>query len=58
MKPKCFWSFIFATTVPLNIICGWFGLDFLQENKTGLMVNAFIFSTLVKGSGKTFYDFS
>ena len=31
MRPKCFCSFILATTVPLNIICGWFGLDFLQE---------------------------
>ena len=36
MRPKCFWSFIFATTVPLNIICGWFGLDILQGNKTSV----------------------
>ena len=36
MRAKCFWSFIFATIVPLNIICGWFGLDFLQENNTSL----------------------
>ena len=35
-RPKCFCSFIFATTVPLNIICGWFGLDVLQENKTSV----------------------
>ena len=33
MRPEFFWSFISATTVPLKIICGWFGLDFLQENK-------------------------
>ena len=32
-RPKCFCSFTFATTVPLKISCGWFGLDFLQENK-------------------------
>ena len=31
---KCVWSFTFAARVPLNIICGWFGLDFSQENKT------------------------
>ena len=36
MRPSCFCSFIFATTVPLNIICGWFGLDVLQENKTSV----------------------
>ena len=36
MRPKLFWSFIFATTVPLNIICGWFVLDVLQENKTSV----------------------
>ena len=36
MRPKCFWSFLFATTVPLNIFCRWFGLDFLQENKTSV----------------------
>ena len=34
MRPKCFCSFIFATTVPLNINCGWYRLDVLQENKT------------------------
>ena len=34
MRPNCFWSFVFATTVPLNIICRWFRLDILQENKT------------------------
>ena len=31
MRPKCFCSFIFATGVPLNISCEWFGLDFLQD---------------------------
>ena len=31
-----FWSFICATIVPLIIICGWFGLDFLQENRTSV----------------------
>ena len=36
MRPKCFWLFIFAITVLLNIICGWLGLDFLQENKTSV----------------------
>ena len=36
MRAKYFWSFISATTVPLNTICGWFGLDFLQENKTSV----------------------
>ena len=36
MRPKCFCSFILATTVPLNITCGWFGLDYLQENKTSV----------------------
>ena len=36
MRPKCFCSFISTTTVPLNIICGWFGLDVLQENKTSV----------------------
>ena len=36
MRPKCFWPFILATTVPLNIICGGFGLDFLHENKTAV----------------------
>ena len=35
-RPKCFWSFIFATIVQLNIICGWFGLDFLQEKRTSV----------------------
>ena len=34
--PKCICSFIFATTVLLNIICGWFGLDFSQKNKTSV----------------------
>ena len=36
VRPKCFCSFIFATTVLLNIICGWFGLGVLQENKTSV----------------------
>ena len=36
MRPKYFCSFIIATTVPLNIICGWFGLDVLQENITSV----------------------
>ena len=36
MRPKCFCSFILATTFLLNIICGRFGLDVLQENKTSL----------------------
>ena len=36
MRSKCFWSFTFTTRVPLNIICGWFGLDFLKENKTSV----------------------
>ena len=36
MRPKCFCSFTFATEVPLNISCEWFGLDFLQENKTSV----------------------
>ena len=35
-RPKCFCSFILATTVPLNIICGWFVLDFSEENKTSV----------------------
>ena len=35
-RPKCFCSFTFATTVPLKINCEWFGLDFLQENKTSV----------------------
>ena len=35
MRYKCFLLFIdFATTLPLNVVCGWFGLDLLQENKT------------------------
>ena len=28
-----FCSFTFVTAVPLNISNGWFGVDFLQENK-------------------------
>ena len=36
MRPKCFCSFTFATTVPLNISGGWLGLDFLQGNKTSV----------------------
>ena len=36
MRPKCFCSFTFATSVQLNISNGWFGLDFLQENKTSV----------------------
>ena len=36
MKPKCLYSFIFATTVPLNMICGWLGIDVLHENKTSV----------------------
>ena len=32
IRPKYFWSLIFATIVPLNITCGWFGLDVLQNN--------------------------
>ena len=36
MRPKCFSSFIFATTFPSNNNCGWLGIDFLQENKTSV----------------------
>ena len=37
VRPKCFCSFIFATTVPLNIICGWIGLDLLHGNKASVV---------------------
>ena len=36
VRPRCLCSFILATTVPLNIKCGWLGLDVLQENKTSV----------------------
>ena len=35
MRRKCVWSSIFATTVRLNIICGWFGPDFSHEYNLG-----------------------
>ena len=46
------------TTVPLNIICGWFGLEVLQENKTsvaclwayGVVVSMFDFHRSDRGS--------
>ena len=50
MRPKCFCSFILATTVPLNIIRGWFGLGFLQENRTSV--------ACLVGSGLNFADIS
>ena len=36
MKYEKYVSFTFATAVPLNISCGWLGVDFVQENKTSV----------------------
>ena len=38
LRPNYVCSCIFATTISLNILCGWAGLDFLQENKASVVL--------------------